>query len=153
MTSERVQGGYIRWHLPDCEDGLLLTLTSIRTSSGCRISNIAVMADTGTNPPPVPPKDTEASSHDPAVDYVLVFQAIPKKNVRSNTKVPATERSKIADEYSRLTKALETAGLQHTSRQGKAGTGTVLIFVRAHSSTLARAVKAERCVNLCAVTS
>lgn len=110
--------------------------------------------------PPLPPKDTKifgqvsaqnsaspsgASTPEanPEVDYVLVFEAVPKKYLKPG-KVPTTEKNAIAAEYQKLVDSITRVGLQVTSRQGKPGSGHVLLFVRAHDDALLKVGKEEK---------
>lgn len=76
-------------------------------------------------------------------DYVLVFQHISKKHLRSSTKVPASERAKIAAEYDSLISRIRGTGLQVTSREGAKGSGQILIFVKADAQLLHRLARQE----------
>lgn len=76
-------------------------------------------------------------------DYVLVFQHIAKKYLRSSTKVPAAERSKIAAEYDALVQRIRSTGLHVTSREGSKGSGQILLFVKADSQLLHQLARQE----------
>ncbi|CDS01550.1 related to IST2-Plasma membrane protein that may be involved in osmotolerance [Sporisorium scitamineum] len=76
-------------------------------------------------------------------DYALVFQHIAKKYLRSSTKVPASERAKIAAEYDSLIQRIRATGLQVTSRHGAKGSGQILIFVKADAQLLHRLARQE----------
>lgn len=86
-----------------------------------------------------PPKD----GSDPQVDHVLVFQGVSKKYLNSKDKVPEEEQSKIAAEYEKLIHKIHSVGLQTTSREGKFGSGQVLIFVRIPDEILIQCGKRE----------
>ena len=76
-------------------------------------------------------------------DYVLVFQHVAKKHLRSRTKVPASERAKIAAEYDSLVSRIRATGLQVTSREGANGSGQILIFVKADGQLLHKLARQE----------
>lgn len=90
--------------------------------------------------PMIPNKDNNS---DPQVDYVLVFQGVPLKYVKSKEKVPESERSAIASEYERLLKEIHSVGLQTTSREGKPASGQILIFVKVPDAVLVQCSKEE----------
>ncbi|KDN53326.1 hypothetical protein K437DRAFT_283192 [Tilletiaria anomala UBC 951] len=75
---------------------------------------------------------------------VIIFQAIPKTLSRSKSYTSSDERHSIAQEYERLLQALRKAGLHVTTREGTAGSGNVLIFVRASMQALYTAAARER---------
>ena len=83
------------------------------------------------------PEDT------PEVDFVLVFEAVPKKYLKPG-KVPSAEKSAIAREYQKLVDAIASAGLQVTSRDGKVGSGQVLLFVKAQDDALVKIGREEK---------
>ena len=89
--------------------------------------------------PSVPAKD----GPDPHVDYVLVFQGVPAKLLKSKQKTPESERSKIASEYEKLISLIHSVGLQTTTREGKLGSGQILIFVRTPNEVLIQCGKRE----------
>lgn len=72
----------------------------------------------------------------PVVDYVLKFQAVPPRCAAGRGKVPPAETAATADEFRRLLTAIRSVGLAVTTRVGRAGTGTVLVFVCAGSELL-----------------
>ncbi|CBQ69260.1 related to IST2-Plasma membrane protein that may be involved in osmotolerance [Sporisorium reilianum SRZ2] len=76
-------------------------------------------------------------------DYVLVFQHIAKKYLRSSAKVPASERAKIAAEYDALVQRIRATGLHVTSRDGAKGSGQILIFVKADAQLLHKLARQE----------
>ena len=76
-------------------------------------------------------------------DYVLVFQAVSKKHLRSKTKVPATERAHIASEYDSLLARIRHVGLRVTSRDGAKHSGQILLFVQAPDALLQSLSKQE----------
>lgn len=91
-------------------------------------------------PPVAPTKD----NGDPTVDFVIVFQAVPKKYVSSpKSKLPHEEASSIDREFNMLVKRLTATGLAVTSREGKQGTGQVLLFVKASNDVLVKIGRAE----------
>ncbi|UZJ55207.1 hypothetical protein CBS101457_004527 [Exobasidium rhododendri] len=83
-------------------------------------------------PPDVPSKD----NGDPQVDFVIVFQGVPTKYLKTKEKAPASETSQIASEYQQILKQIQSVGLQSTTREGKPSSGKVLIFVRAPDELL-----------------
>lgn len=114
-------------------------------------------------PPLVPPKDrpvqkdtssssiiTSGSSTPDGishqVDYVLVFEAIPKRFLKAG-KVPTSEKTSLTREYQSLVQRIESVGLQVTSRPGKVGSGQVLLFVRGHDSALVKVGKEENLID------
>lgn len=86
---------------------------------------------------------TSTPENTPEVDFVLVFESIPKKYLKPG-KVPPAEKSAIAREYQKLIDAVSDVGLQVTSREGKVGSGQVLIFVRAQDDALVKIGREEK---------
>lgn len=86
---------------------------------------------------------TSTPENTPEVDFVLVFEAVPKKYLKPG-KVPSTEKNAIAREYQKLVDAITSVGLQVTSREGKVGSGQVLIFVRAQDEALVKIGREEK---------
>ncbi|SPC67836.1 related to IST2 - Plasma membrane protein that may be involved in osmotolerance [Ustilago sp. UG-2017b] len=76
-------------------------------------------------------------------DYVLVFQHISRKHLRSSTKVAASERTRIGTEYDQLVSRIRSTGLRVTSREGANGSGQILIFVKADVQLLHRLARQE----------
>lgn len=93
-----------------------------------------------TSAPTSPRKD---DSNDPQVDCVLVFQGLPTKYVKSKEKVPDSTRSKTAAEYQKLLDKIQSVGLQTATREGKYGSGQILIFVRIPDAVLIQCSKEE----------
>ncbi|CAO1638635.1 unnamed protein product [Sympodiomycopsis kandeliae] len=89
---------------------------------------------------------TSTPENTPDVDFVLVFESIPKKYLRPG-KVPTTEKNEIAREYQRLVDAVSSVGLQVTSREGKVGSGQVLLFIRAHDGALVKIGREENLID------
>ncbi|PWN51017.1 DUF590-domain-containing protein [Violaceomyces palustris] len=88
--------------------------------------------------------ESEGRGKDPQVDYLLVFQAVPIKNIRSKTRVPSTEKAKISNEYSRIIARIRSVGLNVTSRNAQNKAGTVLLFVKAPLAVLNQFAAHER---------
>lgn len=101
-----------------------------------------IMAATAldSKPPAVPAKD---NNNDPQVDFVLVFQGVPLKYIKSKEKVPESEQNAIGSEYNRLLKEIHSVGLQITSREGKPGSGQILVFVKIPDAILVQCKKEE----------
>lgn len=90
---------------------------------------------------------------DPRPDYVLAFKTDPNYNspIRGlSSEKESTIRAKRADqvksEWDRLVTTLKQANLSVTSRKGAAGTGTVLIFVKADEKRVREEATRERSV-------
>lgn len=81
-------------------------------------------------------------AQDPEVDFVLVFESVPKRFAKAG-KVPASVKSEIAREFKLLVDRIQDAGLQVTSREGKAQSGTVLLFVRGNDRALVKIGREE----------
>lgn len=117
-------------------------LTSVKQSAqdlagSARQATSNTSSDVSEYPVPQSHPDSQVA------DYVLVFQHISKKHLRSSTKVPASERAKIASEYDQLIQRIRSTGLQVTSREGAKGSGQILIFVKADAQLLHRLARQE----------
>lgn len=90
-----------------------------------------------------PSSGASSDSSQPEVDFVLVFEAVPKRYQKVG-KVPSAQKSAIAREYEQLVERIEGVGLQVTSREGKPKSGQVLLFVRGNDSALVKIGKEEK---------
>lgn len=82
-----------------------------------------------------PPLSSSQEGRDPQVDFVLVFESIPKRYIKPG-KVPPNVKAEIAKEYQLLVSRIKDVGLQVTSREGRVASGTILLFVRANDEAL-----------------
>lgn len=90
---------------------------------------------------PSTPSSPSAQSQ-PQVDYVLVFESVPARFKKAG-KVPSSEKAAIAREFQLLVERIQDVGLQVTSREGKVGSGQVLLFVRGSDETLVKVGREE----------
>ena len=96
-----------------------------------------------------PAHGTAASARSaPVVDYVLKFQAVPPRCAAGRDKVPPAETAATADEFRRLLTAIRSVGLEVTTRVGRPGTGTVLVFVCAGTELLEEMYMRENTLGL-----
>ena len=57
--------------------------------------------------------------------------------------MPSSEKTAIAREFQLLVERINDVGLQVTSREGKVGTGQILLFVRGSDETLVKIGREE----------
>jgi anoctamin-10 len=88
-------------------------------------------------------KSPSNDSSDPQVDFALVFQGVPAKYLKTKEKVPESIQSKITAEYEKLLEKINSVGLQTSTREGRYGSGQVLIFVRIPDAVLIHSGKEE----------
>ncbi|CAO1627089.1 unnamed protein product [Jaminaea pallidilutea] len=88
-------------------------------------------------------KDKQASGNsEPDVDYVLVFEAIPKRYLKPG-KVPAAVKNDLAREYQLLVTRIQDVGLHVTSREGSVDSGHILLFIHGTDKTLVKIGREE----------
>lgn len=108
--------------------------------SAAQTGNMGYQSSTGNS---ALSSGASSDTSQPEVDFVLVFEAVPKRYQKVG-KVPAAQKSAIAREYEKLVERIEDVGLQVTSREGKPKSGQVLLFVRGNDSALVKIGKEEK---------
>ncbi|CAO1617116.1 unnamed protein product [Parajaminaea phylloscopi] len=121
---------------PSAADAAAPSLASPRSSS---LEDTAPAAAAGTASPSSSPQH---SGQEPSVDFVLVFESVPKRFLKPG-KVPSNVKAEIAQEYEKLVSRIEDVGLEVTSRDGAVNSGTVLLFVRASDEALVKIGREE----------
>ncbi|EPQ26758.1 uncharacterized protein PFL1_05737 [Pseudozyma flocculosa PF-1] len=141
-TSSSSTTGVLSDRLVPAISGAATSLTETASAATASVkSGLSPQAQAATShqrasPPPPQQPVPHSRADSQLADYVLVFQAIAKKHIRSKTKVQATERAEVTDEYDRLVARIRHTGLKLTSREGAKGSGQVLLFVKADPALL-----------------